>query len=281
MFSERWQLGIDIQPLQVCAVAISHVRNTWQLQRWWRFLLPEGAVKKGRLYDQNAIKHILTQLRKQIPANTQIYFALSSQIIVQKVMTLSAENLSPAVQHRLLEAQAAKLLMMKKQDVACDFSPMRGSTTNWLMTAVRQQDIDQWLTPFYQTKLRITAVDIQPLVLQRMAMLCDRYSTALYIHFSRETVLWLRYKQNGEFPHFGECVRQGAFMRQIADCRVQAAISDDVPHYICGMINDNETSPFPRLPIDDHKMPLPQNYVEWVLATGLAMTKRVAPWQRR
>lgn len=278
MFSARWQLGIDIQPLQLNAVAVSYARKTWQLQRWWHFLLPEGAVKNGRLYDHKSIKDILIQLRKQIPHNTQTYLALSSQIVGQKVIKLPSENLSPATHHQLLMAQAAKLLMMDKQEVACDFSPMQDNPKAWLMTAVRQQDMDQWLTPFYQTKLRVAAVDIQPMVLQRIAILCGMHHESLYIHCGTETVSWVRCKQNSGLLHFGTLERQGKQVTQIADCRIRAGITDDIPHYTCGIIDDSEATLLPHLPIDDNKMPLPQNYAEWVLALGLATTERTASW---
>ncbi len=35
MFARTWQLGIDIQPRTLCAVAITFHRKGWQLKRWW------------------------------------------------------------------------------------------------------------------------------------------------------------------------------------------------------------------------------------------------------
>lgn len=67
MFARTWQLGIDIQPRTLCAVAITFHRKGWQLKRWWQFSSPINVVESGRLRQSDWLNHLLSELRSQLP----------------------------------------------------------------------------------------------------------------------------------------------------------------------------------------------------------------------
>lgn len=49
MFSQTWQVGLDIQDHSIRALAAQHRRNGWQLRHWWQQALPYSALRAGHL----------------------------------------------------------------------------------------------------------------------------------------------------------------------------------------------------------------------------------------
>ncbi|WP_227745135.1 type IV pilus biogenesis protein PilM [Hafnia paralvei] len=147
MFARTWQLGIDIQPRTLCAVAITFHRKGWQLKRWWQFSSPINVVESGRLRQSDWLNHLLSELRSQLPSNTSVRIGLSPEIIMQQSISMPDADVPPSLQQNLLDLAAEKSLLLPRSEFACDYSRQPSSPKDWLMTAVRQQDMQDWMTP--------------------------------------------------------------------------------------------------------------------------------------
>lgn len=167
MFARTWQLGIDIQPRTLCAVAITFHRKGWQLKRWWQFSSPINVVESGRLRQSDWLNHLLSELRSQLPSNTSVRIGLSPEIIMQQSISMPDADVLPSLQQNLLDLAAEKSLLLPRSEFACDYSRQPSSPKDWLMTAVRQQDMQDWMTPLANAGLAPSIADITPCAMRR------------------------------------------------------------------------------------------------------------------
>ncbi|EGY28000.1 hypothetical protein Rin_00020860, partial [Candidatus Regiella insecticola 5.15] len=82
MYSQLWQVGLDIQMNFIRALAVTRRRYGWQLRYWWQQALPSGILQAGNLQQPEALSERLCLLRKQLPQNISLRIALPAQRIL-------------------------------------------------------------------------------------------------------------------------------------------------------------------------------------------------------
>ncbi len=83
MYSQYWQVGLDIQMEAIRALAVIRRRNGWQLRYWWHKILPSGVLREGILHQPDILSEQLKLLRKQLPRHISLRIALPAQRILQ------------------------------------------------------------------------------------------------------------------------------------------------------------------------------------------------------
>ncbi len=280
MFARTWQLGIDIQPRTLCAVAITFHRKGWQLKRWWQFSSPINVVESGRLRQSDWLNHLLSELRSQLPSNTSVRIGLSPEIIMQQSISMPDADVPPSLQQNLLDLAAEKSLLLPRSEFACDYSRQPSSSKDWLMTAVRQQDMQDWMTPLANAGLAPSIADITPCTMRRSAALSRQSPTALLLHVGESVLTWAApFSQSLAFGYIPREV--GEEHSSVAERVTSHAAQYDVPAHsmlCCGAVQSSGWSPFSALTF--LQPPLPAQPEMFALAIGLALCAERTSWSR-
>lgn len=72
MAFQTWQVGLDIQNGQLCALGIQRRRNGWQLRHWWQHTLPQDTLRNGLVQRPDAIVALLQRWRRQLPSRISL-----------------------------------------------------------------------------------------------------------------------------------------------------------------------------------------------------------------
>ncbi|WFN97488.1 hypothetical protein MAY91_05445 [Edwardsiella ictaluri] len=116
----HWRLGIDIQPAQLVAVALSARRDGIQLRGWWRLPLTVDPDRDGL---SPSLPATLTTLRARLPRRLSVRAAFPAERAIRDMLPGSTLPLTPWQRHRLLLAQGERQLMLPAHQLACDFAP--------------------------------------------------------------------------------------------------------------------------------------------------------------
>lgn len=120
MGSGHWRLGIDIQPAQLIAVALSARRDGIQLRGWWRLPLTADPDRDGL---SPSLPAALAALRARLPRRLSVRAAFPAERAIRDTLAGSALPLTPWQRHRLLLAQGERQLMLPAHQMVCDFAP--------------------------------------------------------------------------------------------------------------------------------------------------------------
>lgn len=270
-FSPHWHLGLDIQPRLLCAVAAVLRRYGWQLQRYWRQVIPEGFIEGGRICQPQLLRGLLRELRCQLPRACSVKIALSPELIMQQTIAAPDAEIPKTLHYSALLAAAEKRLLLARCEFACDFEWI-AMTENYLMTAVRQQDLQSWNRLLTQAGLAPVCVEIMPCVLRRIARLSQQSAQALLLHVTEHSLMWVApYSQPRLFgvlkpPYQVDLLRQAQQVSQQEGIQSQDMV-------LCGShdLSPPRWSPFAAF--THLTPPLPAHPTEFALAVGLALTE--------
>ena len=169
MFTQAWQVGLDIQSHCIRALAVQRRRNGWQLRHWWQQRLPQPVLREGCLEHPELLIQALRQWRIQLPRHISLRIALPAQQVLQQQMPLPDARLKEPARGEYITNQGLKQFPLDSQSLALDYRPSPADAATLLLTAARQQELEQWLHCLHQANLQPQAVDITPCALRTMA----------------------------------------------------------------------------------------------------------------
>lgn len=275
MFSQAWQVGLDIQSNRICALAAQRRRNGWQLRHWWQQRLPQAVLREGCIEQPEVLVRALRQWRVQLPRHICLRIALPAQRVLQHQMTMPDARLKEPARGDYITSQGLKQFPLDSQTLALDYRPSPPDSAALLLTAARQQELQQWLHCLRQADLRPQVVDITPCALHMMAFAAGVPAEAGLLHRLEREWLWAapRYAAfaYGILPESEVCGASQALAAMHAACPSIAehqvyysSVADELPPPGC-----LPWSPFSAF--NQLRPPLPRLPGAFVLAGGLAL----------
>ncbi|WP_145600493.1 type IV pilus biogenesis protein PilM [Yersinia frederiksenii] len=169
MYSQYWQVGLDIQMEAIRALAVIRRRYGWQLRYWWSQSLPSGVLREGILQQPDVVSDKLKLLRKQLPRHISLRIALPAQRILQQSLAAPDRRLREPEREGYINAAASRLFPVNSQELALDYRAGATPNGDLLITAARRSEILQWQTCLHRANLPSHIIDITPCALRYMA----------------------------------------------------------------------------------------------------------------
>lgn len=191
MFTQAWQVGLDIQSHCIRALAAQRRRNGWQLRHWWQQRLPQPVLREGCLEPSDALIQALRQWRIQLPRHISLRIALPAQRVLQQRMPLPDARLKEPARAAYITSQGLKQFPLDSQTLALDYRSSPPEPITLLLTAARQQELEQWLHCLRQANLQPQVVDITPCALRMMATAAGVPIEAGLLHRLDQEWLWV------------------------------------------------------------------------------------------
>lgn len=154
-----WQVGLDIQNTQLCALAIQRRRDGWQLRRWWRQGLPQDTLRNGVLQSSPELQTALRKLQQQLPQRYTLRVGLPAQLVLQRPLPLPAQRLQEPALGRYVTAAAQRLFPVEPDALALDYRASDAGRQLYV-TAARREAIAQWLAPLQQSALQPSVFEL-------------------------------------------------------------------------------------------------------------------------
>lgn len=191
MFSQPWQVGLDIQNNSVRALAAQRCRNGWRLRHWWQQTLPQPVLREGCITGTEILATALRQWRARLPRHISLRIALPAQRVLQQTLPLPDQRLREPFRHDYITAQGVRQFPLDSQTLVVDYRQAQGDTHQLLLTAARQQELQQWLCCLRQAELQPQVIDITPSALCSMAEFAGLAADAGLLHRLEQEWLWV------------------------------------------------------------------------------------------
>ncbi|MDT3253421.1 pilus assembly protein PilM [Serratia sp. root2] len=275
MFSQAWQVGLDIQSNRICALAAQRRRNGWQLRHWWQQRLPQAVLREGCIEQPEVLVRALRQWRVQLPRHICLRIALPAQRVLQHLMPMPDARLKEPARGDYITSQGLKQFPLDSQTLALDYRQSPPDSAALLLTAARQQELQQWLHCLRQANLRPQVVDITPCALHMMAFAAGVPADAGLLHRLEREWLWAA-PRRGAFAYgiLPEGEVGGASQALVAMHAACPSIGEHPVYYSSAV---DELPPPGCLPwspfsaFNQLRPPLPRLPGAFVLAGGLAL----------
>ena len=189
MAFQRWQIGLDIQNGQLCALGIERRRHGWQLRHWWQQPLPQDTLRNGVLQTTPLLQEMLTRWQRHLPKRYSLRVGLPPQLVLQRTLPLPASSLSEPAMRRYVASSAQRLFPVEPASLSIDYRAA-GDASQLCITAARREVIAQWLAPLQASGLRPDVFELSSLALTQIAMRMPRQQNRLLIHPLCDHWLW-------------------------------------------------------------------------------------------
>lgn len=191
MFSQIWQVGLDIQSHGIRALAVQRRRSGWRLYHWWQYALPQAVLREGYIDKSEILVAALKQWRTRLPRTISLRIALPAQRVLQHTLPVPDHRLREPVRHDYITAQGLKQFPLDSQTLVMDYRLAQPNTHQLLLTAARQQEVQQWLSCLQQADLQPKVIDITPSALCLMAEAAGLSPDAGLLHRLETEWLWV------------------------------------------------------------------------------------------
>lgn len=262
MAFHTWQIGLDIQNRQICALAIQPRRDGWQLRHWWQQRLPQDTLRNGVLQSSPELVAALSAWRQRLPRRYSLRVALPARLVLQRQIPLPAQPLKePALGH-FVRAAARRLFPLEPAALALDYRPdARGGQL--CVTAARLEIIDQWTAPLLQAGLMPQVFELTTDALRRLVRQASWPPGAVLALHQDERWLWSDAQTAADSAEFAS---PDALLQAFPDAPAVAwCAADEAPLPADAVL----FSPFSLFRYQ--QPPLPENPGAFALAAGLAL----------
>lgn len=191
MYSQYWQVGLDIQIDAIRVLAVVRRRYGWQLRYWWHQTLPSGVLREGILQQPDIVSDKLKLLRKQLPRHISLRIALPAQRILQHTIPTPDRRLREPERGGFINATASKVFPLGSQALALDYRNATASSSELVITAARQSEVEQWQACLHQAGLSPHMIDITPCALRYMATAAGLSGPYWLVHRLVNEWLWV------------------------------------------------------------------------------------------
>lgn len=190
MAFQTWQIGLDIQNKQLCALGIQRRREGWQLRHWWQQPLPPDTLKNGVLQSSTPLQILLQQWRKQLPQHISLRVGLPPQLALQRPLTLPNQTLREPELSRYVHAAAKRIFPIEPDALTLDYRPPGKEEKQLCVTAARRTVIAQWLEPLQQAGLFPDVFELTPMALAIVARTARLPAGGVMLHHLSDHWLW-------------------------------------------------------------------------------------------
>ncbi|MHA6312920.1 type IV pilus biogenesis protein PilM [Pantoea sp. S-LA4] len=263
MAFHTWQIGLDIQNRQICALALQPQRDGWQLRHWWQQRLPQDTLRNGVLQSSPELLAALTAWRQRLPRRYSLRVGLPAQLVLQRSLSLPAQPLSePALGH-YVQAAARRLFPLEPDALALDYRP-DAQSGQLCVTAARLEMIDQWAAPLLQAGLTPQVFELTTEALKRLAQQARLAAGAVLVLQQDKRWLW---SDGQTAADAGDAISLEALQQQAFPQASALFVCASQP--VAWPATAKPFSPFDLIPFQ--QPPLPANPGAFALAAGLAL----------
>lgn len=188
MWRSEWQVGLEIQPQQLLAVAARHYPTGWQLTHWWQQPLPLGTFCEAQLLQPEALRTTLAAWQQQLPPRYRLQCTLPPALVLQAQLTLPA-SIAPAQTAWAVQLSLPKLFPLPADDLAYDYCHPDGAAQPLLITVARRSIVAEWLAALQAARLFPSIMEITPCVLRTLARQQQHSPQALLMHLQANSSL--------------------------------------------------------------------------------------------
>lgn len=266
MAFQTWQVGLDIQNTQLCALAIQRRRGGWQLCRWWQQGLPQDTLRNGVLQSSPELQAALRMLQQQLPQPYSLRVGLPTQLALQRSLALPTQHLQEPALERYVTSAAQRLFPVEPEALALDY---RASDVDrqLYVTAARQAVIAQWLAPLQQSALRPRVFELTTHALALTAQAAGLADNAALLLCHDAQWLW--------YSRASESVVGSASLETTAEEVAQRSFPQVSTLYGCApsdVVLPAAFFPFSPFRLFTYQQPpLPQQEAAFCIAAGLAL----------
>lgn len=187
---QAWQVGLDIQAGFARAIAVQRRRHGWQLRQWWHHPLPAFTLRGGILHESAPLTSILSVWRNTLPAKISLRVSLPAQRVMQHLLSPLDARLNGAARSDFILASAARQFPLSVEQLVMDYRTDPCGDKNIIVTAARQQEIQQWQHCLAQSRLFPEVFELAPCALQRAAYAAGVSAEKLLLHRLDDDWLW-------------------------------------------------------------------------------------------
>ncbi|WP_075182558.1 hypothetical protein [Pantoea sp. 1.19] len=195
MTYHTWQVGIDIQNGQLCALAVLRRRQGWQLRHWFRTPLPDSIVQNGQLQRSPALTHALRILRRRLPRRHSLRVGYPPHAVQQHRLAAPGPAISARDRKHYLAASARRLFPIDPAGLAIDARD--GAAESLVLTATRRETIDSWLSGLADAELEPEVLELTPNALSVTAGALALPQDQAVVYALADHWLWLRRAAEG------------------------------------------------------------------------------------
>lgn len=270
MAFQTWQVGLDIQNGQLCALGIQRRRNGWQLRHWWQHVLPQDTLTNGLLQRPDAVVSVLRQWRKRLPYRISLRVGFPPQLVLQRQLDLPGTRLGEPERSSYITASARRFFPIELERLVMDYRQPQATPGQLCVTATRRDALQSWLDCLSDARLTPQVIELTPAALCAISQrLVTQPATAL-VHRLDDHWLWFAgdragqqwgWRSRQEVPDFTTLRTQ-----QLPDVATiyYSAISEDIPPSGTRPLNPLDT-------LAQKQPPLPLYAGAFTLAAGLAL----------
>lgn len=195
MAFQTWQVGLDIQNGQLCALGIQRRRNGWQLRHWWQHTLPHDTLTHGLLQRPETIIAILQRWRKQLPYRISLRVGFPPQLVLQQQIELPSQQLREPERSSYIIAAARRFFPIEPETLALDYRLAEEDGRQLWLTATRREALLSWLHCLDKVRLTPQVLELTPAALFSLAKTMCLDPTAALVHRLHDHWLWCSLRQ--------------------------------------------------------------------------------------
>ncbi|WP_380183315.1 type IV pilus biogenesis protein PilM [Kalamiella sp. sgz302252] len=190
MAFQTWQVGLDIQNGQLCALGIQRRRNGWQLRHWWQHTLPHDTLTNGLVQRPDPLIPLLRQWRKQLPRQISLRVGFPAGLVLQHQLALPQTSLREPERSSYITAAAKRFFPIEPEKLALDYrEPALKSGQLWL-SAARREAVHSWLENLGRAGLKPQVLELAPAALFALSQALRLSGDAALVHRLPDHWLW-------------------------------------------------------------------------------------------
>lgn len=208
MAFQTWQVGLDIQNGQLCALGIQRRRNGWQLRHWWQHALPQDTLVNGLLQRPEPVIALLQRWRRQLPYRISLRVGFPPQLVLQRQVELPGTQLREPERSRYITAAARRFFPIEPETLALDYREGAQEARALYITAAKRDVLASWMGCLEQARLKPEVLELTPAALFALSTSLSLDPSAAMVHRLQDHWLW--YSALPARPEWGWCSLQDA-----------------------------------------------------------------------
>ncbi|MGB9098522.1 pilus assembly protein PilM [Erwinia sp.] len=208
MAFQTWQVGLDIQNGQLCALGIQRRRNGWQLRHWWQHVLPQDTLVNGLLQRPEPVIALLQNWRRTLPYRISLRVGFPPQLVLQRQIELPGTPLREPERSRYIIAAARRFFPIEPETLALDYRIEQDANEALYLTAARKDALKSWLHCLEQARLSPEVLELSPAALHALSSSLSLNPSSALVHRLQDHWLW--YSALPARPRWGWCSLQDA-----------------------------------------------------------------------
>ena len=190
MFFSQWNIGLDIQPEQVTALALRRRRQGWQICDRWQHALSVQNSAETHHQSQEELIQLLSQWQKRLPANVSLRVGLPPHLVLRRSLTVPPSVLhEPRLGHYVRTA-SGQLFPEGHGTLAVDYQYSEAHPPQLSVTMVSQTVLQQWITLFQRAGLCPDVFELMPGCLAVVMKLLAPGDDKILLHGSDAFWMW-------------------------------------------------------------------------------------------